>query len=50
MSFNYRKFRVIPALEFLQNFASDRSHMKKANGEWIKNPPAYPPIRTAGID
>lgn len=43
-----RKFRVIPARTFLQSFASDRSHMKKPNGEWIKDPPPYPPIRTAG--
>ncbi|XP_073240823.1 protein N-terminal glutamine amidohydrolase-like isoform X2 [Porites lutea] len=43
----HRKFRVIPAEVFLRTFASDRSHMKKANGEWIKTPPPYAPIRTA---
>lgn len=43
-----RKFRVIPAEAFLRTFASDRSHMKKPNGEWIKMPPPYSPIRTTG--
>ena len=43
-----RKFRVIPAESFLRTFASDRSHMKKPNGEWIKTPPPYLPIRTPG--
>lgn len=43
----HRKFRVIPAESFLRTFASDRSHMKKPNGEWIKTPPPYSPIRTA---
>lgn len=42
----HRKFRVIPAEVFLGTFASDRSHMKKPNGEWIKTPPPYAPIRT----
>ncbi len=39
---------MIPAAVFLSTFASDRSHMKKPNGDWIKEPPDYPPIRTAG--
>ena len=43
-----RKFRIIPADVFLSTFASDRSHMKKPSGEWIKEPPPYRPIRTAG--
>ena len=45
---DHRKFRVIPAESFLRTFASDRSHMKKPNGEWIKTPPPYLPIRTPG--
>lgn len=43
----HRKFRVIPADVFLQNFASDRSHMRKADGSWQMPPPSYPPIHTA---
>nr|CAH7729022.1 unnamed protein product [Callosobruchus chinensis] len=42
----FRYFRVIPANEFLDEFASDRRHMKRPNGTWIKPPPTYPPIRT----
>ncbi|XP_002156880.2 protein N-terminal glutamine amidohydrolase isoform X1 [Hydra vulgaris] len=43
----HRKFRIIAADDFLSKFASDRSHMLKPNGEYIKPPPDYPPIRTA---
>nr|CAI5823505.1 unnamed protein product [Callosobruchus analis] len=43
----FRYFRVIPANEFLNEFASDRRHMKRPNGTWIKPPPTYPPIRTS---
>ncbi|CAG0887391.1 unnamed protein product [Darwinula stevensoni] len=39
----HRCFRVIPGISFLQDFSSDRSHMKK-DGVWIKSPPEYPPI------
>jgi hypothetical protein len=44
-----RYFRVIPASVFLQHFASDRRHMKRADGSWIKPPPDYPPITTPGM-
>ncbi|KAF7645031.1 hypothetical protein LDENG_00211490 [Lucifuga dentata] len=43
----HRKLRVVPAESFLQNFASDRSHMKTADGGWTAPPPAYPLIHTA---
>lgn len=43
-------FRVIPAEEFLQTFASDRSHMLTPDGHWMAPPPTYPPIKTKGID
>lgn len=43
-------FRVIPAEEFLQTFASDRSHMLTPEGHWMSPPPTYPPIKTKGID
>ncbi|EDV29694.1 uncharacterized protein TRIADDRAFT_52358 [Trichoplax adhaerens] len=43
-----RLFRVIPALDFLETFASDRSHMKttKDSNTYLKAPPPYPPIFT----
>ncbi|KOB65718.1 Protein N-terminal glutamine amidohydrolase, partial [Operophtera brumata] len=37
-------FRVVPAKQFLQHFASDRRHMKRPDGSWIKPPPPYPAI------
>ncbi|KAM7373764.1 hypothetical protein PAMP_008591 [Pampus punctatissimus] len=43
----HRKLRVVPADSYLMNFASDRSHMKKADGSWRMPPPTYPPIHTA---
>lgn len=44
----FRKTRVIPAVTYLQKFASDRSHMKHADGTWRMPPPPYPCIETAG--
>ncbi|XP_068081659.1 protein N-terminal glutamine amidohydrolase-like [Anabrus simplex] len=43
----FRYFRVISASLFLQHFASDRRHMKRSDGSWIKPPPDYPPITSA---
>jgi hypothetical protein len=40
----HRHFRVIPAGLFLRNFASDRRHMRKEDGSWLKPPPSYPCI------
>eukprot|EP01025_Chloroclados_australasicus_P061152 TRINITY_DN7982_c1_g1_i4.p2 TRINITY_DN7982_c1_g1~~TRINITY_DN7982_c1_g1_i4.p2 ORF type:complete len:249 (-),score=8.90 TRINITY_DN7982_c1_g1_i4:381-1031(-) len=43
----YQKFyRVVSGLDFLQYFASDRSHMKGGNGTWLAPPPRYPPIES----
>ncbi|RUS73629.1 hypothetical protein EGW08_018602 [Elysia chlorotica] len=39
-----RMFRVVPVEEFLNTFASDRSHMINEKGEWLAPPPSYPPI------
>ncbi|KAL2308683.1 hypothetical protein Nmel_001742 [Mimus melanotis] len=44
----HRKIRMIRADLYLKTFASDRSHMKDANGKWQKPPPPYPCIETAG--
>ncbi|NWZ91725.1 NTAQ1 amidohydrolase, partial [Nesospiza acunhae] len=43
----HRKIRMIRADLYLKTFASDRSHMKDANGRWQKPPPPYPCIETA---
>lgn len=43
------RFRVIPATVFLQNFSSNRGHMKRQDGSWIKTPPNYPPISTSSM-
>lgn len=40
-----RLFRVVPARTFLDSFASDRSHMIRADRSWIAPPPTYPAIR-----
>jgi len=39
-------FRVVDVADFLNNFSSDRSHMKKADGSYMASPPEYPPIVT----
>ncbi|KAI9262028.1 N-terminal glutamine amidase-domain-containing protein [Sporodiniella umbellata] len=39
-----RFFRVIPAHVYLENFSSDRSHMKRKDGTYIAKPPIYAPI------
>jgi len=42
----HRRFRVIPAGVFLDNFASDRRHMKGEEGDWMQPPPAWECIQT----
>ncbi|XP_014663010.1 PREDICTED: protein N-terminal glutamine amidohydrolase-like [Priapulus caudatus] len=41
----HRLFRVVPARVYLEQFASDRSHML-ASGEYQMEPPDYPCIQT----
>jgi hypothetical protein len=44
-------FRVIPAQEYLDVFASDRSHMLKADKvTYNAPPPSYPPIRNESMN
>ncbi len=38
------RFRVVEGSLYLQEFASDRSHMLKDN-QWLSPPPAYEPIQ-----
>jgi len=41
-----QKFRVIPAKDFVEGFASDRTHMKVAStNKWLAVPPSYPCIK-----
>jgi len=40
----HRQFRVVPAQTFLETFSSDRRHMRKEDGSWLKPPPSYPCI------
>jgi len=39
-----RRYKVIPADEYLRLFASDRSHMKTADSGWCAPPPSWPCI------
>jgi len=41
-------FRVMGGSDYLQTFASDRSHMINEDGSWKSPPPTYPPIQTKG--
>lgn len=41
----HRRYRVVPAADLFQHFASDRSHMKTASGGWASEPPAYACIK-----
>uniref|UniRef100_A0A1B0ES12 Protein N-terminal glutamine amidohydrolase n=1 Tax=Glossina morsitans morsitans TaxID=37546 RepID=A0A1B0ES12_GLOMM len=38
--------RVISAETYLMEFSSDRRHMRRPDGSWIKPPPSYPPIQS----
>lgn len=37
-------FRTIDAKEYIDNFSSDRSHMRLTSGDWAAPPPSWPPI------
>ena len=38
------RFRVIESPDFVQSFSSDRSHMLDSDGNWMSEPPPWPPI------
>lgn len=40
------KFRLIRAETYLQNFYSDRMHMRRKDGTWLAKPPGYDCITT----
>lgn len=48
LHFACRFFRVIPAEQYLAEFSSDRRHMRRPDGTWIKPPPPYAPIQSNG--
>ena len=39
-----RLYRVVPAAALLRKFASDRSHMRSGDGNWLAPPPPWEPI------
>ena len=41
------RFRVVPGADYLREFASDRSHMRRPDGTVDAQEPPEPPIRTA---
>jgi hypothetical protein len=38
------RFRLIPAEDYVRDFASDRSHMRGDDGSWLAPPPEWPLI------
>lgn len=41
----HQRFRVLPAELYVRVFASDRRHMRGADGGWLAPPPVYPPLQ-----
>nr|CAH8825751.1 unnamed protein product [Trichobilharzia regenti] len=37
----HRYYRVIPHVDYLNYFSSDRSHMQREDGSWLSPPPPY---------
>ena len=37
-------FKTIDGNEYIENFSSDRSHMRLPSGDWIAPPPSWSPI------
>ena len=42
-------FRAIDAKEYIENFSSDRSHMRLPSGAWLAPPPSWPAIVKNGV-
>jgi hypothetical protein len=38
------KFRLVDAESFTRTFATDRRHMRRADGSWMQSPPPWPVI------
>ncbi|MEP7127114.1 MAG: hypothetical protein ABJE95_39640 [Byssovorax sp.] len=43
------EFRIVGADELSATFASDRSHMQRPDGRYLKPPPPWPPIGPPGV-
>jgi protein N-terminal glutamine amidohydrolase len=41
-------FRVMAAADYVREFRSDRSHMRRADGTWAALPPPWPPSSARG--
>lgn len=44
------QFRIVGAAELGATFASDRSHMRRPDGRYLKPPPPWPPIGRPGLE
>jgi hypothetical protein len=43
-------FRLIPGDKYLDGFSSDRRHMRRLDGSWLKAPPPWKALRGSGAD
>lgn len=43
-------FRCVPAADFVRRFWSDRSHMRAADGSWLRPPPPWASPADAAVD
>lgn len=42
--------RVVPASDYLARFHSDRTHMLRPDGTWLRPPPSWPAIEHGDVD
>jgi protein N-terminal glutamine amidohydrolase len=40
------RFKLVLGADYVRDFASDRRHMRAADGGWLQAPPPWPPIGT----
>jgi hypothetical protein len=43
------RFRLVPFAELSRTFATDRRHMRRADGSWREPPPSWPPPCAPGF-
>ena len=44
------RFRVVEAARLRRTFSSNRSHMRTADGKWLRPPPPWPIIQAPGVE